>query len=120
MIYLDYSATTKTDERVLDTFIKVTKDYIANPNSIHSLGVESKNLIDASTTQISRILKVKESEIIYTSGATESNNTAIIGIAERYKNRGRKIITTKLEHKSVSEPLKYLEEKGYEVEYIMI
>lgn len=120
MIYLDYSATTKTDERVLDTFIKVTKDYIANPNSIHSLGVESKNLIDASTTQISRILKVKESEIIYTSGATESNNTAIIGIAERYKNRGRKIITTKLEHKSVSEPLKYLEEKGYEVEYINI
>ena len=65
MIYLDYSATTPVDERVLDTFVKVTRDYIGNPNSLHELGVEAKKLIDASTKQIADILKVKENEIIF-------------------------------------------------------
>ena len=80
MIYLDYSATTPTNKEVLDTFVKVSNNYIGNPNSLHKLGVESKRLIDASTEQIAKILKVKPSEIIYTSGASESNNTAIKGI----------------------------------------
>ena len=117
MIYLDYSATTPVDERVLDTYIKVCKDFIGNPNSLHELGVEAKKLIDASTKQIADILKVKESEVIYTSGASEANNMAIKGICFKYKNRGKHIITTTLEHSSVLEVFKYLENEGFEVSY---
>lgn len=117
MIYLDYSATTPVDERVLDTFVKVTRDYIGNPNSLHELGVDAKKLIDASTKQIADILKVKENEIIYTSGASEANNMAIKGICFKYKNRGKHIITTTLEHSSVLEVFKYLESEGFEVSY---
>ena len=117
MIYLDYSATTPVDDRVLDTFVKVTRDYIGNPNSLHELGVEAKKLIDASTKQIADILRVKESEVIYTSGASEANNMAIKGICFKYKNRGKHIITTTLEHSSVLEVFKYLENEGFEVSY---
>ena len=80
MIYLDYSATTKTSEEVLDTFVKCSKEFIGNPNSLHGLGVKSKNMIDKANFQISQLLGVKEDEIIYTSGASESNNLAIKGI----------------------------------------
>lgn len=117
MIYLDYSATTPVDDRVLDTFVKVTRDYIGNPNSLHELGVKAKKLIDASTKQIADILRVKESEVIYTSGASEANNMAIKGICFKYKNRGKHIITTTLEHSSVLEVFKYLESEGFEVSY---
>ena len=117
MIYLDYSATTPVDDRVLDTFVKVTRDYIGNPNSLHELGVEAKKLIDASTKQIADILRVKESEVIYTSGASEANNMAIKCICFKYKNRGKHIITTTLEHSSVLEVFKYLENEGFEVSY---
>ena len=114
MTYLDYSATTPIDDEVLNTFVKAAK-YIGNPNSLHSLGIEAKELIDASTKQIAKILGVKKEEIIYTSGASESNNTVIKGI-EKYK--GKKILTTSLEHSSINAPLNYLSDKGYEVEMI--
>lgn len=118
MIYLDYSATTPVHNEVLDTFVKVTKDYIGNPNSLHKLGVESKRLIDASTKQIATLLGVKEKEVIYTSGATEANNLAIKGVCEKYKNRGKHIITTRLEHSSVTAPISYLVNCGYDVDFI--
>lgn len=116
MTYLDYSATTPVDREVLDSFVK-SCDYFANPNSMHKIGVDAKNLIDASTKQIAELLKVKPSEIIYTSGASESNNTVIKGM-EMYKNRGGKIITTELEHSSIYGPLNYLSEKGFEIEFV--
>ena len=116
MTYLDYSATTPVDEEVLDSFVKATK-YIGNPNSLHKLGVKSKHLIDASTNQISKILNIKPSEIIYTSGASESNNT-IIKAMEKFQNRGKHIITTNLEHSSIYGPLKQLEEKGFKIDYV--
>ena len=112
MIYLDYSATTPVSDEVLDTFTKVTKQFIGNPNSLHKLGVEAKELIDASTKQIASILNVKEKEIIYTSGASEANNAAIMGVVEKYPNRGKHIITTRLEHSSVIAPISYLQSKG--------
>ena len=77
MIYLDYSATTPVDKRVLDTFNKVCLDYPGNSNSLHSLGIKSKELEDYITNKISDILKVKPTEIIYTSSSSEANNTAI-------------------------------------------
>lgn len=120
MIYLDYSATTPVNEEVLNSYIEATKKKVGNPNSLHKLGIEAKSLIDAATRQIANILKVKPNEIIYTSGASESNNTAIKGICLKYQNRGKHIITTHLEHSSIMEPLNYLKRQGFEVEYVNI
>ena len=118
MTYLDYSATTPVNDEVLNTFNFVTKKYMGNPNSLHKLGVEAKNVINASTLQIAKLLNVKENEIIYTSGASEANNTVIKGIAYEYKNRGRRIISTRLEHSSIYGPLKQLELEGFKVDYV--
>lgn len=120
MIYLDYCATTPLAENVLDTYLKVSRDFIGNANSIHSLGSKSRQLLESATNQISSLLNVSPTSIIYTSGATESNNLALKGIASYYKNRGKHIITTKLEHSSVSETIKYLESIGYEISYVEI
>ena len=120
MIYLDYSATTPVDEEVVDTYSKVCKEFVGNPNSLHKLGLEAKKLIDASTNQIAKILKVKPSEIIYTSGASEANNMAIKGVVSKYSNRGKHIITTELEHSSIIAPLNYLQSKGYEVDFVKL
>lgn len=120
MIYLDYSATTPVNEEVLNSYIEATKKMVGNPNSLHKLGIEAKSLIDAATRQMANILKVKPNEIIYTSGASESNNTAIKGVCLKYQNRGKHIITTHLEHSSIIEPLNYLKRQGFEVEYVNI
>ena len=120
MIYLDYSATTPVDKEVLDTFNKVCLEYPGNSNSLHSLGAKSKKLEDYATEKISKYLKVKPSEIIYTSGASESNNTAIKGICLKYQNRGKHIITTYLEHSSIIAPLNYLSDLGFEVDFVKI
>ena len=118
MVYLDYSATTPINKEVLETFNKASLDFIGNPNSLHKLGVESKKLIDSATTQIANIMNVKPSEIIYTSGSSESNNTAIKGIALKYANRGKHIITTRLEHSSVIAPINYLQSIGYDIDFV--
>lgn len=118
MIYLDYSATTPVNDEVLDTFCKVSKNFIGNPNSLHKLGVEAKELIDASTRQIEDILKLHDKEVIYTSGASEANNTAIMGVVKKYPNRGHHIITTRLEHSSIIAPISALQNEGYEVSFV--
>ncbi len=120
MIYLDYSATTPVDEEVIDTYAKVCREFIGNPNSLHKLGVEAKKLIDASTDQIAKILGVKNDEIIYTSGSSESNNLAIKGVCSKYQNRGHHIITTELEHSSIIAPVQYLQKNGFEVDFVKL
>lgn len=115
MVYLDYSATTPVNKAVLETFNKVSLDFIGNPNSLHKLGTQSKDLIDKATEQIADLLGIKSNEIIYTSGSSESNNLAIKGIALKYQNRGKKIITTELEHSSIYGPLSYLQKLNFEV-----
>ena len=118
MVYLDYSATTKTREEVLDTYIKTSRDYFANPNSLHKIGVEAKHLIDASTEQIARIMNCDKEEVIYTSCASESNNLAVKGVALRNKKRGMHIISTNLEHSSIYGPLGYLSNLGFEIDFV--
>ena len=118
MIYLDYSATTPVDSEVIRTFSKVCEDYWANPNSLHKEGVKANALINAATEQIASILGVKPSEIIYTSGASESNNLAIKGICDKYKNRGKHIITTEFEHSSIYGPISYLQKNGFDVDFV--
>lgn len=118
MIYLDYSATTPVLPEVLNSYNKVTIDYFGNPNSMHSLGVKSHELLTSATKQISKILNIKEDEIIYTSGSTESNNLALIGLAMAKGKPGSHIIVSKLEHESIYGICKYLENNGFIVDYV--
>ena len=118
MVYLDYAATTPPDRRVIESFDKASIEYFANANSLHDEGIKAKKLMEAAVSQVASLLHVKDSEIIFTSGASEANNLAIFGVINKYKNRGKTIITTKLEHSSIIEPLKYLESIGYNIKYI--
>ena len=120
MIYLDYSATTPVNEEVINSYSEACRKFVGNPNSLHKLGLEAKKVIDASTEQIASILGVKPSEIIYTSGSSESNNAVIKGVCSKYKNRGNKIITTELEHSSIIAPLNYLSNDGFDVEFVKL
>ena len=118
MVYLDYSATTPIDKRVLESFDRTSLEYIGNPNSMHKEGVKSKKLMDAAVTQVANLLKVKEDEVIFTSGASESNNLAIMGVINKYHDRGKNIITTKLEHSSILSTVNYLKQNGYTISYV--
>ena len=118
MIYLDYSATTPVSYDVLESYNRATRDYIANANSIHSLGMKSRELLNSATHQIAQLFNILDSEIIYTSGATESNNLALIGLANKYKSRGNHIILSKLEHPSMYEIASYLEKQGFKISYV--
>ena len=118
MIYLDYSATTPVLKEVLDSYNKVTIDYFGNPNSLHSLGVKSRELLNSATKPISNIFKIKEEEIIYTSGSTEANNLALIGCALAHGKRGSHIVVSKLEHESIYGICNYLESIGFYIDYV--
>ena len=120
MVYLDYAAATPIDNEVLDTYYEISKKYYANPNSSHKMGLEAKELIKECTNNIANTLNVLPEEIIYTSGATESNNLVIKGICERYKNRGKHILISALEHNSIVSAVTSMSEKGFEVEVIPV
>ena len=124
-LYLDYAANTPVDEEVLKTFNDSTLKYFANPNATHGLGVEVNYKINETTDRIIELLKRNtrlddDMEIVYTSGSSESNNLAIKGVAQTYKENGKHIISTFLEHSSVSSPLSYLKEQGYEIDIVGI
>ena len=118
MIYLDYSATTPVSYEVLDTISKVTKEFIGNANSLHALGVKSANLLESATKQIADIYGISPNEIIYTSGATEANNMALIGVAMANHKKGKHIIVSKLEHPSIYAICNYLKSIGFEISYV--
>lgn len=120
MIYLDYAANTPVDPHVLETYMDSVKQCFGNANSHHSMGYQAKQIMDHTTEKIATLLSVKENEIIYTSGATESNNTAIKGIVQSSRHIGRHIITSFLEHSSVSGALTSLQEQGYEIDSLRI
>ena len=118
MIYLDYCATTPVNDEVLDSYIKVTKEYIGNTHSLHKLGVASKKLYDEATKQIADLFNIMQNEVIYTSGATEANNMAIIGYALANHKKGNHIIVSMLEHPSIYKMCEYLETLGFRVSYV--
>lgn len=120
MIYLDNSATTKPDEEVLKTFYSVSTHFFANPSSIHHAGSDVEKLLNKAKEQIAKLLNIRSEEVIFTSGGTESNNLAIKGVAYQYKNRGNHIITSQIEHPSVLEVCKQLENEGYKVTYLPV
>jgi cysteine desulfurase len=120
MIYFDNSATTKPDPEVLETFLKVNQYYYANPSSIHSFGGKVEKLLQQARAQFSKLLNVKENEIFFTSGGTESNNTAIKGTAFHHQKRGKHIITTSIEHPSIIESCEQLKDFGFEITYLNV
>lgn len=119
MIYLDNAATTKLNSEVLKGFCELNNKFFANSASTHKLGQEAYRLEEMARNQIAKLLKSDPSEIIFTSGATESNNLAIKGSAFSYQNRGKHLITSKVEHPSVLNAFKSLEEDfGFKVSYL--
>ena len=120
LIYLDNVAASFVEDEVLYIFYNTTKKYYANPNSIHKLGREENKMISGSTLRIANMLKVLKDEIIYTSGATESNNLAIKGLCLSYKNYGKHILISSLEHNSITSSVVSLERLGFEVEVIPV
>ena len=120
MIYLDHAANTKVDKEVLDKYYDTALNYYGNPNANHEFGKRSQKLIEESTNIIAKTLNILPEEIIYTSGATESNNLAIKGICERYKNYGKHILVSCLEHTSIIASATVMQELGFEVELIPV
>lgn len=117
-IYLDNSATTKLDERVLAAMMPYLTDNFGNASSLHHFGQEAYMAIDKAHFQVAKVINAEPNEIYFTSGATESNNWAIKGVAYSRKSKGNHIITTKIEHPAILEPLKNLGKEGFEVTYL--
>ncbi len=118
--YLDNSATTQCSKRATDLMVKLLTEDYGNPSSMHMKGVEAEKYIKEAKEKIAKTLKIDEKEIVFTSGGTESNNMALIGAALANKRAGNHIITTTIEHASVSATAAYLEELGFKVTYLKV
>ena len=116
--YLDNSATTKCFDEVIEAVESEMRDFYGNPSSMHSKGFEAEKKIRETTKLIASTLKCNESEIVYTSGGTESDNMALIGIARAYKRSGNHIIVSAIEHAAILQTAEYLKEEGYEISYL--
>lgn len=118
-LYLDYNATTPIDERVLAEVVRCFSHDWANAGSGHDLGLRAKNVVHAARDQIACVVAAKRHDVVFTSGATESNNLAILGMAAHGRATGRRhIVSTQIEHKAVLEPLAVLSKQGFEVELV--
>ena len=118
-IYMDYSATTPVDPRVVDKMIPYLREQFGNPASrSHSYGWDAERAVEEAREQVAALVKADPREIIWTSGATESDNLAIKGAAHFYKSRGKHIVTVKTEHKAVLDTCRELEREGFEVTYL--
>lgn len=116
--YLDNSATTRVLDSVKDLMVKIMTENYGNPSSMHRKGMEAEQYVREAREAIAKTLKVQDKEIIFTSGGTESNNMALIGGAMANQRAGRHIITTRIEHASVYNPLAFLESQGFSVTYL--
>lgn len=115
MLYFDHCASTPPREDVIRTVAEVMASIYANPSSLHRGGSEARSLLDRAREQAARLFGTRPAEWRFTSGGTESNNLAILGAARRYRNRGRHLIVSSIEHPSVAEPFRALEREGYRV-----
>lgn len=121
MIYLDYVSTTPLNNEVNKMYQSLLNNYFANSDSLYSLGIQTSRLMEQSRNLVADMLYVKPNEIIFTSGASESNNTAIKGCAFQYQNRGKHLITTAIEHSSVYNTFVQLRDVfGFEVDFISV
>ena len=119
-VYFDNAATTKLDEEVFEEMIPYLKENYGNASSIYKLGRESRKAVEDSRERIAKVLNCKPNEIYFTAGGSESDNTAIKGIARANRKKGNHIITSKIEHPAVLETCKQLEKEGFEVTYVSV
>ena len=117
---MDHAGTTPLDSRVLDAMLPYFSDLFGNPSSIHTVGQEAKKALDESRETIAQILGCRTSEIVFTSGGTESDNAALKGVAEALRQTGDHIITSTTEHHAVLHTCQYLENVGFEVTYLPV
>ncbi|MES9682450.1 cysteine desulfurase [Bacillus sp. AFS001701] len=120
MIYLDYAATTPMSEEAIETFVTASKNYFGNERSLHDIGSKASLLLEACRKQLAGFINASPASIYFTSGGTESNLIAIQTLLKSTKKVGKHILTTTLEHSSISNYLKVLEEQGYEVSYLPV
>merc|ERR1719419_1472564 len=120
-LYLDAQATTPLDPRVLDSMLPYMTSFYGNPHSrIHAYGWESEAAMETSREQVADLINADPKEIIFTSGATESNNISVKGVARFYKGKKNHVITTQTEHKCVLDSCRQLEAEGFEVTYLPV
>lgn len=117
-VYADYAATTPVKPIVTEKITEILSEHYGNPSSIHSIGRDGRKYLDQARRDIASILGSQPNEIIFTSGATEANNTAIKGVARKKENQGKHIITSSIEHHSVLHVFEELEREGFEVTYL--
>ena len=120
-IYFDYNATTPLDPAVREAMLPYLGEVFGNPSSVHHIGRRARALLDDARDRVAQVWKCKPSEIVFTSGGTESNNLAILGTARMLRDRGRHIITTSIEHHAVLHPCEYLRKKeNFEITYLPV
>jgi cysteine desulfurase len=115
IVYMDNHATTRVDPRVVESMLPYFDMKFGNPNSVHAAGHEARDALDAARKSIANVVGAEANEIVFTSGATESNNLAIRGVAERERRRGNHLVSVATEHKAVLDPLARLSRRGYDV-----
>lgn len=119
-VYFDNSATTRCSDGARDKMVQALSENYGNPSSLHGKGIEGEQYIRDAGAKIAKTMKINPSELIFTSGGTESNNLAILGGAMANKRSGMHLITTKIEHPAVAAPMKFLEEQGFSVTYLNV
>lgn len=117
-VYLDHSATTPVLPEVADLMMTYYTTHFGNPSSIHSYGREAKKALDTAREQVAKLIGANPEEIIFTSGGTEADNLAVIGVANAYQQKGRHLITSAIEHHAVLDTFAYLEKQGFKVTYL--
>lgn len=119
-VYLDNAATTALSPRVLEAMLPYFTRYYGNPSSVHAFGREAKQGLDKARDQVAKALHCEPSEVIFTGCGTESDNTVLLGVAQRYGDKGKHIITTNVEHHAILHTCEYLEKQGYSVTYLPV
>ncbi|MBT3514153.1 MAG: aminotransferase class V-fold PLP-dependent enzyme, partial [Nitrospina sp.] len=119
-IYLDHNATTPVLPEVLDVMLPFYKNQFGNPSSVHSEGRVARVSLDVAREQVAELIGAKPVEIVFTSGGSESNNFAILGVALSLNNKKRHIVTSAVEHSAIINPLKQLETLGFCIDYIPV
>lgn len=119
-VYLDNAATTALSPRVLEAMLPYFTQHYGNPSSVHAFGREAKQGLDKARDQVAKALHCDPSEVIFTGCGTESDNTVLLGVAQRYGNKGKHIITTNVEHHAILHTCEYLEKQGYSVTYLSV
>ena len=117
-VYLDYSATTPTDPRVVEEMIPYFTEHFGNPSSIYSTGLEAKDAIEHAREQVAHLINAEPRELIFTSGGTESDNWALIATARRLQHKGKHIITSAIEHHAILHSCEYLAKEGFDITYV--